>query len=83
MGYDIAGRVVEGDVVEGIEVVGEGRVYCDVGHFQHPQVGPPEYLDLYRKGCSCQPCFSYLVKLLSEVVVALVTERLPLYFFMP
>ena len=30
--YDVASGVVDGDVVEGVEVVGEGGIHRQVGH---------------------------------------------------
>ena len=44
--YDVSRGVVDWDVVEGVEVVGEGRVHCQVGHRQDPDVGVAENLDL-------------------------------------
>ena len=44
--YDVPSGVVDGHVVEGVEVVGEGRVHCQVGHRQDPDVCVAENLDL-------------------------------------
>ena len=67
--YNIACGVVDGDVVEGVKVVGEGRVHCQVGHRQDPQIGHSKYLDLDREG-SCSPArLPDLVVFLRQVVV--------------
>ena len=62
--------VVDGDVVEGVEVVGESGVDCQVCHRQHPQVGHRVYLHLHRKGTATQSHPPYLVVLKPQVVVA-------------
>ena len=45
--YDVPGGVVDGHVVEGVEVVGEGGIHRQVGHCHDPDVGVTEYLDFH------------------------------------
>ena len=68
--YNIACGVVDGDVIEGVEVVGEGGVDCQVGHRQNPQVSHSKYLDLDREGRCRSARLPDLVVFLGQVVVA-------------
>ena len=81
--YDVARRVVDRHVVEGVQVVREGRVHRQVRHRQDPQVGPPEDLDLHREGSRRSPGLPDLVEFLAEVVVACILKDVPLYLVIP
>ena len=43
--YDGSGGVVDGHVVEGVQVVGEGGVHSQVGYCQNVQIGDSVDLD--------------------------------------
>ena len=45
--YDVPCGIVDWHVVEGVEVVREGRVHSQVGHCQDPDVGVAKYLDFH------------------------------------
>ena len=77
-GYYAAGVIlVDGDVVEGVEVVGKSRVYCQVGHRQDVQVGHPKYLDLHLEGSSSEIFSPDFELFLAQVVIAYVWMQIP------